>query len=67
MRRMDWFSTMGRRFLLAYTEGLSMTCPHHLAECGKIDHSHTPRDAADIGMRAGDVGIIIQQTTTVRH
>ena len=26
---MSWVSTMGRRFLQAYTEGLAMTCPLH--------------------------------------
>jgi hypothetical protein len=29
---MSWVSNMGRRFLLAYTEGLVMTCPMHRAE-----------------------------------
>lgn len=67
MRRMDWISTFGRRLLIAYTEGLAMNCPHHLAECGSQKTSGAPLSVADIGMRAGDVGIIIQQTTTVRH
>ncbi len=26
---MSWVSTMGRRVLQAYTEGLAMTCPLH--------------------------------------
>ncbi len=26
---MSWVSTMSRRFLQAYTEGLAMTCPLH--------------------------------------
>ena len=29
---MGWVSTMGRRFLQAYSEGLTMTCPMHRAE-----------------------------------
>jgi len=29
--RMSWVSTMGRRFLQAYSEGLVMTCPLHRA------------------------------------
>lgn len=28
---MSWVSTMGRRFLQAYSEGLVMTCPMHRA------------------------------------
>lgn len=28
---MSWVSTMGRRFLQAYSEGLAMTCPQHRA------------------------------------
>lgn len=28
---MSWVSTMGRRVLQAYTEGLAMTCPLHRA------------------------------------
>jgi len=64
---MDWVSTFGRRFLIAYTEGLAMNCPRHLAECGSDKTSSARVSVADIGMRAGDVGIIIQQSTTVRH
>lgn len=29
---MSWVSTMGRRFLQAYSEGLVMTCPLHRAD-----------------------------------
>ena len=28
---MSWVSTVGRRFLLAYSEGLAMTCPQRRA------------------------------------
>lgn len=28
---MSWVSTMGRKFIAAYTEGLVMTCPMHRA------------------------------------
>jgi len=32
VRRMSWVSSMGRRFLHAYSEGLVLTCPMHRAE-----------------------------------
>ena len=39
---MSWVSTMGRRFLLAYSEGLVMTCPMHRADDGAETGAMTP-------------------------
>lgn len=64
---MDWISSIGRRLLIAYSEGLSMSCPHHLEECGTHARKSEPRAPGDIGMRADDVAVHIQHSSTVRH
>jgi hypothetical protein len=45
---MSWVSSMGRRFLQAYSEGLVMTCPMH-------------RGAADHGLDAGKLPAAIDR------
>lgn len=55
---MDWFSTMGRRFWQAYTEGLAMNCPMH--RCS----GQTP---AHIDLRQDNVRAAIKQGAPVRH
>ncbi|MCW1384141.1 hypothetical protein OLX02_15060 [Novosphingobium sp. KCTC 2891] len=62
---MDWISAVGRRFWLAYTEGLVMTCPVYRIVC---DNDPAAKDSpCHIDMRQYDVHVALQQSTTVRH
>ncbi len=55
---MNWVSTMGWKFIQAYSEGLVMTCPlYHgeLLQTGRTDGADRPSPAA-IDQSQADVG-----------
>ncbi len=69
---MSWVSTMGRRFLQAYSEGLVMTCPMHRAEVLNASSAPAaidqPQDNVQASLRPEYAGSYQAQAfSAVRH
>ena len=75
---MSWVSTMGRKFIAAYSEGLVMTCPMHRAEvffnAGDQATGHAPgaidksQDNVRAALRPEYAGVFTAQAgSSVRH